>query len=383
VAGTLTVDIERRFAKGPLIAGQLSIPNDVPEVTVLFGPSGSGKTTILRCIAGLERPDTGRVEFGSEVWSDAATGTWMKPQDRRVGLLHQDYALFPQRTVAGNVGYGLRRESRETRHAKVEGLLRLFGLTDLAGRRARLLSGGQQQRVALARALAPSPRLLLLDEPLSALDAPSREVLGMELRRLLTRSGIPSILVTHDRSEALSLGDRMAVMIDGQIRQIGPVQDVFSRPTDSAVAQAVGVENVLLARVTGRAEGILLIEAAGRQLAAVDSGIDTENVLACIRAEEVILSQGAGSLDSARNHLPATVVEVVRSGPLFRVVLDCGFSLAALVTVQARDELKLSPGTRITALVKAPSVHLVPRSGDDQEAVSERATSRSERLQTP
>jgi molybdate transport system ATP-binding protein len=370
LAGALTVDIERQFKKGPLIAGKMSIPNDVPEVTVLFGPSGSGKTTILRCIAGLERPDTGRVEFGSEVWSDAATGTWMKPQDRRVGLLHQDYALFPKRTVAGNVGYGLRKESSEKRRAKVEGLLRLFGLTDIADRRARILSGGQQQRVALARALAPSPRLLLLDEPLSALDAPSREALGIELRRLLTFSGIPSILVTHDRSEALSLGDRMAVVIDGRIRQIGAVEDVFSRPTDPAIAQAVGVENVVPARVTGRAEGILLIEAGGRQLAAVDPGIDTQNVLACIRAEEVILRPGDDSMDSARNHLAATIVEVVRSGPLFRVVLDCGFSLAALVTVQARDELNLSPGTRVTALVKAPSVHCVPRPSADQEAVS-------------
>ena len=362
MAGALTVDIERQFKKGPLIAGTLSIPNDAPEVTVLFGPSGSGKTTILRCIAGLERPDTGRVEFGSEVWSDAATSTWMKPQDRRVGLLHQDYALFPKRTVAGNVGYGLRKESPEKRRAKVEDLLRLFGLTDIAHRRARILSGGQQQRVALARALAPSPRLLLLDEPLSALDAPSREALGIELRRLLTLSGGPSILVTHDRSEALSLGDRMAVVIDGRIRQIGPVEEVFSRPTDPAIAQAVGVENVVPARVTGRAEGILLIEAGGRQLAAVDPGIDAQNVLACIRAEEVILRQGDDSMDSARNHLAATIVEVVRSGPLFRVVLDCGFSLAALVTVQARDQLNLSPGARVTALVKAPAVHCVPRS---------------------
>ncbi|MEX0790335.1 MAG: ABC transporter ATP-binding protein [Actinomycetota bacterium] len=361
MAGTLTLDIERRFANGPLIAGELSIPVEVPEVTVLFGPSGSGKTTILRCIAGLERPDAGRVAYGSEVWSDAGTGAWVKPQNRRVGLLHQDYALFPQRTVAGNVGYGLRRQPSPQRDARVEDLLQRFGLSELSGRSARKLSGGQQQRAALARALAPNPRLLLLDEPLSALDAPTRESLGIELRSLLTRSAIPSILVTHDRSEALSLGDRMAVVIDGRIRQVGPVEEVFSRPADPEIAQAVGVENVLPARVAGRGEGVLYIEAAGRRLSAVDTGIDADNVLACIRAEEVILRRGDDSADSARNHIPATVVEVVRTGPLFRVVLDCGFSLAALVTVQARDELELAPGAPITALIKAPSIHCVPR----------------------
>lgn len=363
MAGALTVDIERRFAKGPRITGQLSLPLDLPEVTVLFGPSGSGKTTILRCIAGLERPDAGRVEFDSEVWSDAGTGVWVKPQDRRVGLLHQDYALFPQRTVAGNVGYGLRSMPSDKRRDRVADLLTRFGLAEIADRRARVLSGGQKQRVALARALAPSPRLLLLDEPLSALDTPTREAVGIELRGLLTRAGIPSVLVTHDRSEALSLGDRMAVVIDGTVRQVGPVEEVFSRPANPEIAQAVGVENVVPARVIGRGDGVLILDAGGCTLTAVDPGISSERVLACIRAEEVVLRRGDGPIDSARNHLPATVAGVLRSGPLFRVQLDCGFNLSALVTGQALEELKIEPGVRITALVKAPSVHCVPREG--------------------
>jgi len=263
--------------------------------------------------------------------------------------------------VAGNVGYGLRRVPAENREARVKDLLQRFGLTDFAERPALQLSSGQQQRVALARSLAPNPGLLLLDEPLSALDDPARAVLRMELRSLLVQAGIPTILVTHDRSEALALGDRMAVVIDGRVRQVASVEEVFSRPVDPEVAGAVGVENVVSASVVGRANGVLLIEAAGRQLAAVDHGIELKQVLACIRAEEVILRVGGDSQDSARNHLQATVVDVIRDGPLYRVRLDCGFSLAALVTSQARDELGLVPGASVIALVKAQSIHCVPR----------------------
>jgi len=360
VADTLTVDIERCYVNGPTISGKLSIPIDLPEITVLFGPSGSGKTTILRCIAGLERPDSGRVRFQSKVWSDAETGAWATPQERRVGFVHQDYALFPHRTVAGNIGFGLRRETAGNRDSRVRDLLQRFGLSELADRKARNLSGGQQQRVALARALAPNPKLLLLDEPLAALDAPARQALGLELRGFLARSGVPSILVTHDRSEALLLGDRMAVVIQGRVRQVAPVEDVFSRPIDPEVARAVGVENVLPARVVARQDGVLILDAGGRRLVAVDPEVESDHVLACIRSEEVTLSR-EDFPDSARNHLQATVSGVARSGPLFRVDLDCGFGLAALVTVQAREELRLVPGLQVTAIVKASSVHCVPR----------------------
>jgi len=360
MADTLTVDFERCFANGPTITCKLSIPLEPAEITVLFGPSGAGKTTILRCIAGLERPDAGRVEFRSQVWSDANTAAWVTPQERKIGFVHQDYALFPRKTVAGNVGFGLRRETVENREARVGDLLRRFGLSELADRKVRQLSGGQQQRVALARALAPSPDLLLLDEPLAALDAPSREALGLALRGLLARSGIPSILVTHDRSEAMVLGDRMAVVTEGRVRQVARVADVFNRPSDPEVARAVGVENVVPASVLGRKDGVLFLEAGGRQLVAVDAGVESDQVLACIRSEEVTLSR-ENFPDSARNHLQATVTGVVRSGPLFRVELDCGFGLASLVTLQAKDELRLAPGLQVTAIVKASAVHCVPR----------------------
>jgi molybdate transport system ATP-binding protein len=361
MAGPLKVDVERRYRQGALVRAQLEVPVEPPAVTVLFGPSGSGKTTILRCVAGLERPDRGSVRLGEEVWSDAASGVWVPPQRRGVGFLHQDLALFPHRSVRGNVAYGLRHLPRRERRARVEALLARFRIAELASRRPRHLSGGQRQRVALARALAPAPRLLLLDEPLSALDAPTREELRRELRQLLLEAGVPSLVVTHDRGEALALGDRIAVVIAGEVRQAGEIEAVFSRPVDREVARAVGVETVVSARVRGRRDGLLELESHGRRLLAVDTGIQAEEVFACIRAEAVTLSLAEPKAESARNHLPATILAIRREGPLESVVLDCGFELVAAITPEARRELGLEPARRVVAVVKAPAVHCVPR----------------------
>jgi molybdate transport system ATP-binding protein len=361
VAGPLSVDVERRYRRGPSVRATFEVPTDGPSVTVLFGPSGAGKTTVLRCVAGLERPDRGRVRFGDEVWSDAAAGVWVAPQRRGVGLLHQDLALFGHRTVRGNVGYGIRRWPRAERERRVGELLRRLGIAELADRRPAELSGGQRQRVALARALAPSPRLLLLDEPLSALDAPTREELRTELRRLLVAAGIPSIVVTHDRTEALALGDRMVVVVGGAVRQVGTVAEVFARPADPEVARAVGVETVVAATVRERRDGLVTLEVGGRRLVALDPGGSVAAVLVCIRAEDVVLRTAPGPGESARNQLEATVVGIRREGPLERVELDCGFGLAALVTPEARRELGLAPGVPVVAVIKAPAVHCIPR----------------------
>jgi len=360
VAGTLIVEAERRHTRGPTVAPSFSLPLEPPDVTVLFGPSGAGKTTILRCIAGLERPDRGRVVFGDVEWFRSEPPVWVPPQRRGVGLLHQDFALFPHRTVRGNVGFGLRGMSKLERRARTDDVLRRFGLTTLAERRPAELSGGQQQRVALARALAPSPRLLLLDEPLSALDAPTRQDLRTELRRLLIGARIPSLVVTHDRTEAMALGDRMVVVIDGSVRQVGEVQEVFSRPVDRDVARAVGVETVVAARVVGRRDGLLVLRTPGPRLLAVDPGISVSRVLACIRAEEVVLRLDEPATESARNHVTGTVVSIEREGPLERIHLDCGFDLAAVVTPEARRELGLAPGRSVVALIKAPAIHCIP-----------------------
>jgi molybdate transport system ATP-binding protein len=366
MAGALIVDAERRFSRGPTVAASISLPLEPPDVTVLFGPSGAGKTTILRFIAGLERPDDGRVVCGDAEWFRSDPPVWVAPQRRGVGFLHQDLALFAHRTVRGNVGFGLRRIPRPEQRARTEDVLRRFDLVTLADRRPAELSGGQQQRVALARALAPSPTVLLLDEPLSALDAPTREELRTELRRLLIEAGVPSLVVTHDRTEAMALGDRMVVVIDGTVRQVGEMQEVFSRPVDREVARAVGVETVLAADVVGRRDGLLVLETPGPTLLAVDPGVSGSRVLACIRAEEVVLRLDEPATESARNHVTCTVTSIDREGPLERIHLDCGFDLAAVVTPEARRELALAPGRSVVALIKAPAIHCIPHEARDE-----------------
>jgi molybdate transport system ATP-binding protein len=236
----LTFDIVRRFRRGPVIRARASWPLEGEQVTVLFGPSGAGKTTLLRALAGLDRPEAGAITFAGETWFDAARRVHVPPQARGVGMLFQEYALFPHLTVAGNVAFGLSGRPRAERRARVEELAASFEIADLLHSRPGELSGGQRQRVALARALAPRPRLLLLDEPLSALDAPTREALRAELRQLLERTGVPAVVVTHSRTEARALGHRLAVIVGGAIRQVGPVEDVLAAPADAEVARAVG-----------------------------------------------------------------------------------------------------------------------------------------------
>jgi molybdate transport system ATP-binding protein len=325
-------------------------------VTALFGPSGAGKTTVLRAVAGLERTG-GHVRFGDEVWDGA--GTFVRPRDRAVGYLFQDAALFPHLSVDGNVAYGLHAVPRRDRTERVAQALAAAGADHLAGRRTRELSGGEAQRVALARALAPRPRLLLLDEPLAALDAPTRTRLRSDLRRTLVAAGVPALLVTHDRAEALALADRVVVLVDGTVRQTGSAQEVFERPADAAVAAVVGVETAVPGTVRGAADGLLQVTVGPQVVQAVDGGQRGE-VLVCIRAEDVALEPAAArGGGSARNRLAATVRSVTDEGPLLRVDLDAGFRLAAYVTRPAAAELDLRPGLAVRAVVKGPAVHLV------------------------
>jgi molybdate transport system ATP-binding protein len=328
---------------------------------VLFGPSGAGKTTMLRIIAGLERPDTGRILYNDEVWVDRERGVFVPPQRRRIGYLFQEYALFPHLTVEENIAYGLGNCSLSERRRRVAEMLELVGIVALKDRRPGQLSGGERQRVALARALAPHPRLLLLDEPLAALDAPMRHVLRGELRRLLRSARIPTILVTHDRAEALALGDQMAVLIAGQIRQVGPVPEVFSRPADVRVAEAVEMENVLPARVVAREGELVRLRMNGQELFAV-GGSPSDEVLVCVRAEDVLVfKEEHMSSVSARNRLRGRVVALSFEGPLVRVTIECGFLLRAVITRQACEELALREGEPVTAVIKAAAIHLIAR----------------------
>lgn len=361
MASALVVELERRFREGPTVRASLELPATPGRVAVLFGPSGAGKTTVLRCLAGLDRPEPGRVVFHGETWCDSARRVFLPPQQRRVGLLFQDYALFPHLSAEQNVQYGLSHLPAAERQLRSRALFRLLHLEGLERRRPRELSGGQQQRVALARALAIRPRLLLLDEPLSALDAPSRELLRGELRRLLRELGMPTVVVTHDRLEALALGDDLVAMEAGRVCQVGPVAEVFNHPTELAVARMTGIESVLPGRIVQREGGLALVEVGPHTLTVLEPATGGDSVFVCVRAEDVTLGPNDATPTSARNRLPCRVVSLSPEGALVRVGLDAGFPLVARVTRSSSEELELAEGRPVTASFKAPAVRLVPR----------------------
>jgi molybdate transport system ATP-binding protein len=352
----LSADFARRYARGPLIRAALRMPADSFSVTALFGPSGSGKTTVLRCLAGLDRPDEGYIHFGGEIWFDGRARIHLPPQRRAIGYLSQDYALFPHLTVSANIAYGLGRGDEGRR--RVAELVGLFGLTGLEGRYPGQLSGGEQQRTALARTLARRPRLLLLDEPLSALDAPTREPLRRELQRRLAEAHTPTVLVTHDPIEALSLADTVLVLDAGRVRQSGSVAEVFASPADAAVARIVGVETVEPARILACADGRATVAVGSARLSAMGDESLPAECYACIRAEDVALAKG--EVSTAVNQLGGSVRAILPEGPMVRVEVDCGFRLTALLTRQVHAGLDIREGDSVTALVSPRAIALVP-----------------------
>lgn len=362
MSAEMLVNFTKQYPRGPRIAMEMRRPAEGRAVTVLFGPSGSGKSTVLRVLAGLERPEEGTISFGGETWLEAPR-TFVSPQKRGVGYLFQDYALFPHLTVSQNIGYALTRIHRNTRIAIVGSLLERFGLEGLSQRFPRELSGGQQQRVALARALARKPRLLLLDEPLSSLDGPTRDEMRRGLGDILAQLSIPAVVVTHDTREAVALGDHVVVMAEGRVLQQGSVEDVFSRPVDPAVARIVGVETVAKGRVAGYVDGMAEIEVGASRVFALSDTKAGDAVDVCIRAADVALQAGPPlpAPSSARNRLNARVTRFFAEGPTVRIELDAGFPLAAILTRQSADELGVQPGAAVTAIIKATAIHVVPR----------------------
>lgn len=354
----LSVDFTKRFTNGPTIEVAFDLELQGFGITVLVGPSGCGKSTLLRVLAGLERPERGSIYLDGEPWLDG--GRCLPAHQRRLGFLHQEDTLFPHLSVAGNLAYGLGdRPGVERRHQIAEALAR-FGLEGLEHRYPRELSGGQRQRVALARALVRRPRLLLLDEPLTGLDPCTRELARRELRGMLRAWEIPVLLVTHDRTEALHLGDRLMVMDEGRLLQEGDLESVFAHPTHPRVADILGVETIHTGRVMDRREGLVSLEIEGIPVLAVDPGGLGERAHVCIRGEDVVLELGAvGS--TARNRWPGHITGLRPEGPLVRIALEVGFPLEALVTRPACQELGLHEGQPVTAVVKAPAIHLIPR----------------------
>jgi iron(III) transport system ATP-binding protein len=262
-------DLVKQFPTGkPAVDG---VSFDVPagEIVVLLGPSGCGKTTTLRCVAGLEHPTGGRISIGDRVVSEPQRGLLVSPRERDIGMVFQSYAVWPHMTVRQNVAYPLkhrRNGSGGDINTKVNETLTLVGLGDYAERPVTSLSGGQMQRVALARSLVYRPQLLLLDEPLSNLDAKLRIRLRDELRRILKQTGMTGLYVTHDQAEAVVLGDRIGVMKDGKLLQMAPPGEIYNRPADPFVANFTGAANVLLGKVLARTGERATIDlgAAGR-----------------------------------------------------------------------------------------------------------------------
>ena len=241
------------------------------SVVGLFGPSGAGKTLTLQCLAGLVTPDAGTIVVDGRVFFDAAAGVNLPPQRRRIGYVFQGYALFPHLTVAENVAFGLRDRPRAERRRRAGEVLERLGLGEVADRHPRELSGGQQQRVALGRALAPDPELLLLDEPLSALDAPLRRQLREELGRLIREWGKTVVLVTHDLAEAYQLGERLVVYDAGRVVQAAPKAELLLQPASEAVARLIGMRNIVRGTVVKASPDRIELTWRGHTVEAVNS----------------------------------------------------------------------------------------------------------------
>jgi tungstate transport system ATP-binding protein len=325
----------------------------------LIGPNGAGKSTLLLCMAALVRPEHGQITYRGQL----VRPTRALAYRRRIALVLQDPLLLDA-SVDRNVAAGLafRRLPREEARRRTATWLGRLGIEALAGRQARTLSGGEAQRVSLARAFALEPDIMFLDEPFAALDPPSRGRLMDDFRQLQAATGIGTITVTHDMNEALRLADRVAVLLGGRLRQLGPTAEVFGAPVDGEVAAFVGVETRIAGRVTSAGEGLVRIVAAGRQLEAIGDLRPGQPVLACLRPEDVSLwAAGAPPPSSARNRLGGAVTRLTRQGPLVQVEVDCGFPVTALITAASAGELALAAGVPVTATFKASAVHLIPQ----------------------
>jgi molybdate transport system ATP-binding protein len=336
----------------PLRTFDLALSLEVDSTTALIGPSGAGKTTVLRAVAGLVRPTAGRISCNGETWSDAAAGTFAPPDRRRVGLVFQDYALFPHLTVRQNVEYA-------RQHAADEYLDR-FRIRHLEASRPGALSGGERQRVALARALARDPDVLLLDEPLSALDAHTRTSVRAELQELLRDLGLPVVLVSHDFDDAAALADRVGVIVDGRLRQTGTPGELVARPADPFVASFTGAN--LLHGEASRDGALTRVRLAdGTSIATTEEG--SGHVVVAVYPWDVTIS-AVHPDDSAMNFVAAPIQSLVELGNRVRVAVG---PVSAVVTADSVARLGLRVGQVAFASFKATGTRLVATPRDDEQ----------------
>ncbi len=326
------------------------------ETVALLGPNGSGKTTLLRIVAGLQPLEEGHVRLDGTVLDDPATGTFVPAERRSVGVVFQDYLLFPHLSARENVAFGprARGSGRAAARAVADGWLDRVGLTAVAGTRVDRLSGGQRQRVAIARALATTPRVLLLDEPLAALDASTRSDVRRLLRRHLADHGGPRLVVSHDPVDAYALADRVVVLEDGRVTHDGTLAEVAAHPRSAYVGRLVGT-NLL----DGDLTGTTLRLRAGGMLVVAKGDVADGPCLVTVAPSAVALHRAAPS-GSPRNTWSATVAEIDRFGDRVRVRLDGPVPLAAEVTPAAVDDLALHPGDAVWASVKATEIVVRP-----------------------
>jgi molybdate transport system ATP-binding protein len=342
--GSFSLDIELAVAQG--------------ETLALLGPNGSGKTTTIDLIAGLRAPDSGRLVLDDTVLFDERTGVNLPPEQRRIGVVFQDYALFPHQSVRGNVAYGPRARGRvrsEGDRVVSEWMARL-DLADLADRPVGELSGGQRQRVALARALASDARLLLLDEPFASLDATRRAKLRTELRGYLRDVGLPALVVTHDPLDAFVVGERLAILEEGRVVQSGTSEELLAHPRTPFVADLVGL-NVYEATV---APGSGLKEARIGHIAFHVLADGLAGVVQLAFAPSSVGLSTEPPIGSFQNTFMAQVREALSLPDRLRVLLDAGVPMAADITREAGGRLDLTPGAVVWAMIKATSIRVYP-----------------------
>jgi len=354
---SLSVAIRARLSARFSLDVAFSAP---PGVTILFGASGSGKTTVLRAVAGLLRPDHGAISIGSRVLFDASLRKDVSTSDRHIGYVFQHLALFPHLTVAANLEFGLRDEPAARRRQKIRDVAESFRIEHLLERRPAALSGGERQRTALARSLVTDPAVLLLDEPLSALDLPAQSRIIDDLRRWNESHRIPILYVTHAHREVFALGERVVVFEDGRVIATGTPYDVLEMPEHPSLATLAGFENIVPATVVARKHetGTMQCRLTGADaelevpLARGDVGAQ---VRIAVRAGDVLLATERPHGLSARNVLPGTLIALTRDGTTVVACVDAGVPFVAHLTPTSADSLRLLVGQRVWLVIKTYS----------------------------
>jgi molybdate transport system ATP-binding protein len=365
---TLAAGVAKRLGPGFTLDVTLDAP---PGITMLFGASGSGKTTLLRCIAGLTRPDEGRIAIGDRVLFDATAGIDVPVQDRHVGYVFQQAALFPHMSVGENIGYGLNRLQAAERQTRVSTIAESFRIAGILDRRPAQVSGGERQRAALARALVTEPSLLLLDEPLSALDHAIQSRIMDDLRRVNDTRRIPMIYVTHSHREVYTLGERVVAIDNGRVIASGTPHEVLDRPEHSVLANLAGFENVFDAVVIGRRERAGTMECRLNGSAGPQSGTGPtlevplnatsvgSAIRIAIRAGDILVGTEEPRGLSARNVLRGRIAELTAQGPTMVAVVDAGARFVVHLTPTGVEALHLKPGDHVWLIVKTYSCRIV------------------------